>query len=92
MAPVASRASIAAAFLARLESGPNGPRTRSPPYSRDSARSAGLERTRHFASKAEATAALREELRDGDVLLVKGSRALELETVVQLLSEEGNGP
>ena len=57
-----------------------------------SARSAGLERTRHFASKAEATAALREELRDGDVLLVKGSRALELETVVQLLSEEGNGP
>jgi UDP-N-acetylmuramoyl-tripeptide--D-alanyl-D-alanine ligase len=55
----------------------------------ESARAAGLDGARHFASKEQATAALRDQLREGDVLLVKGSRALELETVVHALDEEG---
>ena len=41
---------------------------------------------RHARSAGEAAAALAHELRPGDVLLVKGSRALELERVVRALS------
>jgi len=48
----------------------------------DAARSAGLDTVTHFAEKTEAAGALRAALRPGDALLVKGSRALALETVV----------
>ena len=46
------------------------------------AREAGLGEVRTLDSKAEAAEALRALLRPGDALLVKGSRALALETVV----------
>jgi len=42
----------------------------------------GLPRVRHFKSKEDAAEALRAELRAGDVVLVKASRALALDTVV----------
>ena len=51
----------------------------------DAARAAGLRDIEHAASKEEATEALAERLRPGDVLLVKGSRALALESVVDEL-------
>jgi UDP-N-acetylmuramoyl-tripeptide--D-alanyl-D-alanine ligase len=51
----------------------------------DAAREAGLARTQHLDSKELAVELLRATLRPGDVLLVKGSRALALETVVQAL-------
>ncbi|MSQ42310.1 MAG: UDP-N-acetylmuramoyl-tripeptide--D-alanyl-D-alanine ligase [Dehalococcoidia bacterium] len=51
----------------------------------DAARAAGLREARHLKTKAEAEAALRATLRAGDALLVKGSRALALETVVEAL-------
>ena len=50
-----------------------------------SAEAAGLGEVLHLASKSDAAAALREALRPGDALLVKGSRALALETVVEEL-------
>lgn len=53
----------------------------------DSARAAGLAEARHFESKAAALAALRSSLRPGDVVLVKASRAIALETVVEALLE-----
>ena len=49
---------------------------------------AGLDSARHLASKDEAARTLREALRPGDALLVKGSRALALETVVAHLESE----
>ncbi|MFN8584834.1 MAG: UDP-N-acetylmuramoyl-tripeptide--D-alanyl-D-alanine ligase [Dehalococcoidia bacterium] len=49
------------------------------------ATAAGLARVRHFNSKQAATEALDDELRPGDVLLVKASRGLALETVVTAL-------
>ncbi len=49
------------------------------------AREAGLGDVRTLGSKAEAAAVLRALLRPGDALLVKGSRALALETVVEEL-------
>jgi UDP-N-acetylmuramoyl-tripeptide--D-alanyl-D-alanine ligase len=51
----------------------------------ESARAAGLASAEHFASKDFAVERLSDELRPGDVLLVKGSRALALETVVEAL-------
>ena len=51
----------------------------------ESARDGGLARVRHLPSKEGAAEALRGELEPGDVLLVKGSRALELESVVHEL-------
>ena len=49
------------------------------------AREAGLGEVRTLDSKGEAAEALRALLRPGDALLVKGSRALALETVVEEL-------
>ena len=54
----------------------------------EGARGAGLEHVQHFESKQRALKRLHQELRPGDVLLVKGSRALELETVVRELERE----
>ena len=54
----------------------------------ESAREEGLEHVQHFASKQRALEKLHRELRPGDILLVKGSRALELETVVHELERE----
>ena len=48
----------------------------------EGARAAGLGDVRPLGSKADAAEALRALLRPGDALLVKGSRALALETVV----------
>lgn len=50
-----------------------------------SARAAGLERTRHLESTETVVEALCGTLQPGDVLLVKGSRALALEAVVARL-------
>ncbi len=52
------------------------------PLIAEGARAAGLGDVRSLGSKAEAAEALRALLRPGDALLVKGSRALALETVV----------
>ena len=51
----------------------------------EGARAAGLGDVRPLGSKAEAAEALRALLQPGDALLVKGSRALALETVVEEL-------
>ena len=51
----------------------------------DAARAAGLANVEHLPSSERAVEALRRTLRRGDVLLVKGSRALRLETVVEAL-------
>lgn len=51
----------------------------------EAASGAGLRNVRHFVSKDEAGEALAAELRAGDVVLVKASRALALETVVAAL-------
>ena len=61
------------------------------------AREAGLGDVRPLEAKTEAAAALRATLRSGDALLVKGSRALALETVLQelealLAAEAGETP
>jgi UDP-N-acetylmuramoyl-tripeptide--D-alanyl-D-alanine ligase len=52
-----------------------------------SARSAGLAAARHLPSKEAAVKELLSELHEGDVLLIKGSRALALETVVQAVKD-----
>ena len=52
----------------------------------DAARTAGLAKATHCESKDEALSRVRAELRAGDVLLVKASRALALETVVRALT------
>ena len=56
----------------------------------EAARAAGLATVTHLPSKTQAAEALRETLAAGDALLVKGSRALALETVVAEL-EDGPG-
>ena len=58
----------------------------------DAARAAGLDRTQHLESRELAIEMLGAALRAGDTVLVKGSRALGLEVVVQALergSERG---
>jgi UDP-N-acetylmuramoyl-tripeptide--D-alanyl-D-alanine ligase len=52
----------------------------------DAARDEDLAEVTHCASKEEAAERLQAELRPGDVLLVKASRALALETVVQAIA------
>lgn len=58
----------------------------------DAAERAGLRDVRHFATKDEAAEALRDALRPGDVVLVKASRALALETVVAALLDASDRP
>jgi UDP-N-acetylmuramyl pentapeptide synthase len=58
----------------------------------EAARAAGLDRTQHLESRELAIEMLGAALRAGDTVLVKGSRALGLEVVVQALergSERG---
>jgi UDP-N-acetylmuramoyl-tripeptide--D-alanyl-D-alanine ligase len=56
------------------------------------ARAAGMETARFFATTDEAAAALLEEVRAGDLLLVKGSRGVHTERIIEALRgryEEG---
>ena len=57
----------------------------------DAARVDGLANTTHCTTKDAAIDALRATLRPGDVLLVKASRGLALETVVQALRADAAG-
>ncbi len=52
------------------------------------AREQGLEAARFFESSAEAAAAAIDEVRDGDLILVKGSRSVETDKVVKALKEK----
>lgn len=52
-----------------------------------SAHAAGVSLTRHVSSSREAIAAVDELLRDGDLILVKGSRGIGLETVVEHITD-----
>ncbi|HYO99619.1 MAG TPA: hypothetical protein VER76_05475, partial [Pyrinomonadaceae bacterium] len=56
------------------------------------AREAGMETARFFATTEDAAAALTEEVRAGDLLLVKGSRGVHMERIIELLRGryEGN--
>ena len=49
------------------------------------AREAGMEAARFFATTEEAAAALTEEVRAGDLLLVKGSRGVHMERIIEVL-------
>jgi len=51
------------------------------------AREAGMEAARFFATTEEAAAALSQEVRAGDLLLVKGSRGVQMERIIELLRE-----
>jgi UDP-N-acetylmuramoyl-tripeptide--D-alanyl-D-alanine ligase len=51
----------------------------------EAARAAGMERSLGFVSKGEALSALRAVISDGDTVLVKGSRGIALEEVVEFL-------
>jgi len=56
------------------------------------AREAGMETARFFATTDEAAAALTDEVRAGDLLLVKGSRGVHMERIIEALRgryEEG---
>jgi len=52
------------------------------------ARDAGLSATRFFENSDEAAAAVIEEIRPGDLVLVKGSRSVETDKVVKVLKEK----
>jgi len=52
----------------------------------EAARSAGLRDVRYLASNEDAIKTLQRELRKGDQLLIKGSRAVALETIVEALA------
>jgi UDP-N-acetylmuramoyl-tripeptide--D-alanyl-D-alanine ligase len=54
----------------------------------DEAQAAGLDRAYWFETKEEAATALRDLLREGDTVLVKGSRSEALETVIPMLGGE----
>jgi UDP-N-acetylmuramoyl-tripeptide--D-alanyl-D-alanine ligase len=49
------------------------------------ARAAGMEAARFFETTEDAAAALSEEVRAGDLLLVKGSRGVHMERIIELL-------
>jgi len=49
------------------------------------ARAAGMEAARFFETTEEAAAALSKEVRAGDLLLVKGSRGVHMERIIELL-------
>ena len=51
------------------------------------AQEAGMEAARFFATTEEAAAALSKEVRAGDLLLVKGSRGVHMERIIELLRE-----
>ena len=51
------------------------------------ARDEGLATTRYFDSSDEAAAAVIDEVREGDLILVKGSRSVETDKVVQALKQ-----
>jgi UDP-N-acetylmuramoyl-tripeptide--D-alanyl-D-alanine ligase len=51
----------------------------------DGARAGGLLETRFFVSSAEAAAAVIDEVRDGDLVLIKGSRSVETDKIVKAL-------
>jgi UDP-N-acetylmuramoyl-tripeptide--D-alanyl-D-alanine ligase len=51
------------------------------------ARDAGMEAARFFETTEEAAAGLLEEVRAGDLLLVKGSRGVHMERIIKLLRE-----
>ena len=53
---------------------------------------AGVPRVMHTVDPAEALAALRREIRSGAVVLVKGSRVLAMEQIVDGLGQEASGP
>jgi UDP-N-acetylmuramoyl-tripeptide--D-alanyl-D-alanine ligase len=53
----------------------------------EGASEAGLNQTRFFDSSEAAAAAIIEEVRDGDLVLVKGSRGVETDKVVKALKE-----
>lgn len=61
---------------------------------REGALEAGLpaERARHYAGREAAAAWLREALRPGDTVLVKGSRGMRMEEVVEALAAWAPGP
>lgn len=60
-------------------------------YTAQSARRSGLECVREFPEKSELITALKTLLKDGDVVLVKGSRATRMEEIVQALVLERTG-
>jgi UDP-N-acetylmuramoyl-tripeptide--D-alanyl-D-alanine ligase len=55
------------------------------------ARDAGMGAARFFETTEEAGAALLEEVRTGDLLLVKGSRGVHMERIIELLRERYEG-
>jgi UDP-N-acetylmuramoyl-tripeptide--D-alanyl-D-alanine ligase len=55
----------------------------------EAARAAGLADSRHFASASAAGDFLAGWIRDGDLLLVKGSRGLQMEIIIQRLERKG---
>lgn len=52
----------------------------------DEARRGGAQRVDHFVEVAEASAALKEKIQPGDVVLVKGSRSARMERVIEEVS------
>ncbi len=58
-------------------------------WTADAARAAGLSAVLHFDRKDGVAAALLAEIRAGDAVLLKGSRGLALETVVEQLQRAG---
>lgn len=55
------------------------------------AREAGMEAARFFETTEEAAAQLSEEVRAGDLLLVKGSRGVHMERIIELLRKRYEG-